>query len=464
MQKENIATAVQGAANYSKSEEIVAQLFLTAGYDYKNRLSEQWNPLGFLISEGDFVLIKPNWIKESHLYKPHEWDYVITHPSIIKEVVRYTIKALHGKGKIYIGDSPQTDSSFYTLYNNCGLADLEKEVHVLMDIHKDLDIRILDLREEEWKTKSGVVVKKKKLLGDPLGYVVFDLGEQSEFIRHKGVGSYYGAAYDMEETNSMHNGIVNKYRVCGSVPSADVIINIPKLKTHKKAGITASLKNMVGINGAKNWLPHFTNGTPENNGDQFPKSKRKSEIEAILLKNIKKIISYANFLSILFVYLKKIGDQIFGTTEQVVRSGNWYGNDTIWRTILDLNKILFYGTKDGTFSSKPRRYLTIIDGIYGGQGNGPMAPDKVESGILIMSPNPVTCDCTAAKLMGFDYKKIPSLSNAFKITKMLIVDFQHKDIMVQSNNANWNMKLESIDSKNCFHFEPHFGWKEHIEL
>ena len=51
---------------------------------------------------------------------------------------------------------------------------------------------------------------------------------------------------------------------------SDVFINLPKLKTHKKVGVTLNLKNLVGINGNKNWLPHYAIGSPEENGDQFP--------------------------------------------------------------------------------------------------------------------------------------------------------------------------------------------------
>ena len=50
----------------------------------------------------------------------------------------------------------------------------------------------------------------------------------------------------------------------------DLFVNLPKLKTHKKTGITCSLKNFVGINGDKNWLPHHTEGVPANGGDEFP--------------------------------------------------------------------------------------------------------------------------------------------------------------------------------------------------
>ena len=58
----------------------------------------------------------------------------------------------------------------------------------------------------------------------------------------------------------------HEYLISRSAMDADVFINLPKLKTHKKVGVTLSLKNLVGINGDKNYLPHFCIGTPAEGG------------------------------------------------------------------------------------------------------------------------------------------------------------------------------------------------------
>ena len=57
-----------------------------------------------------------------------------------------------------------------------------------------------------------------------------------------------------------------------------------------------------------------------------------------------------------------------------MRSGSWCGNDTIWRTVVDLNRILLWFDGDGKPRKVPRRYLTIVDGIIAGEeayGTGP---------------------------------------------------------------------------------------------
>ena len=45
---------------------------------------------------------------------------------------------------------------------------------------------------------------------------------------------------------------------------------------------------------------------------------------------------------------RRLGKHVFGDTEDVVRSGRWWGNDIVWHMCLDLNKVLLYGNRDGT--------------------------------------------------------------------------------------------------------------------
>ena len=45
----------------------------------------------------------------------------------------------------------------------------------------------------------------------------------------------------------MRNGTVQEYCISEACLEADVIINLPKPKTHRKAGFTGALKNMIGV-------------------------------------------------------------------------------------------------------------------------------------------------------------------------------------------------------------------------
>ena len=166
--------------------------------------------------------------------------------------------------------------------------------------------------------------------------------------------------------------------------------------------------------------------------------------------------------------IKRLGKILFGKTKNKIRSGNWYGNDTLWRTILDVNKLLFYGNPDGSLRKssvdRQKKYLSFIDGIISGEKNGPEACSELCTQIIIGGSNPVSVDCVAAKFMGFDYLKIPSIANAFKIKHLPIVDFSYGEIEVFSKTiSDYNALLFEISKEKCFHFRPHFGWIGHIE-
>jgi len=135
---------------------------------------------------------------------------------------------------------------------------------------------------------------------------------------------------------------------------------------------------------------------------------------------------------------------------------------------LDLNKVALYGEPDGRLRSPSnpqnrRRYYVLVDGIIAGQGNGPMDPDPMPAGVLIFGTNPATVDATAAVLMGFDPEKIPMIRNAFGTKQYSIAEWRWQDTVAVSNRCEWSRPLPDISREQTLHFEPHFGWKGHIE-
>ncbi|MEO8426283.1 MAG: DUF362 domain-containing protein [Verrucomicrobiota bacterium] len=412
------------------------------------------------MQSGNHVVLKPNWVKEHDERRPgpYQWEHVVTHPVVIEAVARWVGERLRGHGQVTICDAPQTDSSFATLSKYCGFEEL------LDRCRKDfpgVKFRVLDLRPEEWHAVDGVTISKARLPGDPLGSTHVHLDATSEFVGYHGQGQLYGASYDMAETNYRHNGHHHDYLLCRTPMDADVLINLPKLKTHKKVGITCALKNLVGINANKNWLPHHTEGTPDQGGDQFPAATARSRLEHTWMGTAKRWLKDRPIMSRLFIPLKKVGRLYFGSTQKVVRSGNWHGNDTCWRMVLDLNRCLFYFDGSGERRKKPLRYLAVVDGIIGGEGNGPMAPDPKPCGVIIAGMHPVAVDCVAATLMGFDWRKLRLLKNCFEMRELNFVPFQPDEIEVVSNKPAWTGKLDQI--VDTFNFRPHFGWVGAIE-
>jgi uncharacterized protein (DUF362 family) len=443
--------------------ELVRRVFRTAGLDAERYGTAAWNPLGEIVRPGDNVLLKPNLVKEDHPRDPDGWRYVMTHGSVIRAVADYVAIALGGTGRIWLADAPQTDSSWDKI-----VAVLRLDALVAHYARHGVTFELVDLRREEWSHRDGVILSRRPLSGDPRGYVAFDLADGSEFHGHNGEGRYYGADYVTSEVNAHHAGRKHEYLISGSAVAADVFINLPKLKTHKKAGITCSLKNLVGINGDKNWLPHHTLGAPSEGGDEVPSLTWRRRIERRGVKVMRAAaLALPGLGPRLFLRAKRAGRVAFGDTEAVVRSGNWFGNDTTWRMCLDLNKALLYGGTDGRLhgvgEARRKRYLTLVDGILAGDGRGPMNPDPVEAGLVVFGSDPVVVDSACATFMGFDIDKIPIVREAFRARGAPITDVARSDIRVLSDVPSWGGALDGIDPKELFRFRPHFGWAGHIE-
>jgi uncharacterized protein (DUF362 family) len=407
--------------------------------------------LGFtwseLIRPGDRVLLKPNFVRESHLDRPEEWEQIITHGSVIAAVAFEVAEALGGTGTITIADSPQTDSNFDLIRSRTGLSALQER---LQRDYPGVKVEILDLRREYWRTEHGVVVERRKVPDDPRGYTLVDLGERSSFHRKKGI--FYGADYDTAFTAMHHSNGHHEYLLARSAVDADVFINLPKLKTHKKVGVTLSLKNLVGINGDKNYLPHFCIGTPAEGGDEFPRSDAATKLQSRLISTFKRAAKMSGAAAKIWAPIAvRLGASVFGATNKVVRSGNWHGNDTTWRMTLDLNRCLFHFDGAAQIRRTPLRYLTIIDGIIAGEGNGPMEADAKRCGVLVAGTNPVAADLVATELMGFDWRKISTIREAFSLSTLPLVDFSPEQIEV----------VPQLGER--FHFKPHFGWVGHVE-
>ncbi|MDX1962982.1 MAG: DUF362 domain-containing protein [Pirellulales bacterium] len=435
-----------------------------AGLDAANFGTSAWNPLGQFIRPGQFVLLKPNLVKEWHPRDPDGWIYVITHGSVIRAVADYVWIALAGRGRVMVADAPQTDSKFSAMVK---LMELDR----LADFYRGQgqNLELVDLRKEEWENVDEVIVERRKLAGDPCGYQAYDLADRSEFFQHAGVGRYYGADYDDDELNRHHTADKHEYLISGSAVACDVYINLPKLKTHKKAGITVNLKNLVGVNGDKNWLPHHTVGTPADGGDQFPNRSWKTWLEHTGAQTLRKTaLALPGVGTWLLKRARRAGKKAFGDGNQTIRSGNWHGNDTTWRMCLDLNKIVLYGRPDGTFrpaelpAAKP--YLCFVDGVLGGEGNGPMDPDPLASRCILFGSNPGVVDAASAVILGYDVDKIPIVRQAFHARGFPISTGNWREKRLASNRPEWNGTLgELTGSAATLHTRPHFGWVGHIE-
>lgn len=320
------------------------------------------NPLGGIISPGDKVFIKPNWVasrwRESCPHKDSLYS-VITHPSVIEATADFVAEALQGKGEIIIGDNPSIDADFNELMDFTEIKKIEGKYDVPVKI---LDLRPLICDDLANYGKKYLMVSQD---GDPAGKVEINLGKES-LLYGIDPTRFRGVFDERDETIASHTGETQLYTYARSLYDADVYISIPKMKTHQKVGATLNLKGLVGSISNKNQLVHWQVGYPEIKGDEYPdkKSYEKSQ------------------------------------NEKVTHRGAWPGNDTIWRMVVDLYKGML---------KKERKYLSVVDGIVAGEGQGPFCPTSKYANTIVVGDNLLTTDIVTTRYMGLDPDKIKYL-------------------------------------------------------
>ena len=95
--------------------------------------------------------------------------------------------------------------------------------------------------------------------------------------------------------------------------------------------------------------------------------------------------------------------------------GGWFGNETIPRTTIDLNHILyFFNLQTGRMEDQPQRTVFhLIDGIVAGEKDGPLQPTARPAGTIIAGFNPLLVDLAMAQLIGYQPGRIKTIFYGF---------------------------------------------------
>ncbi len=424
---------------------------------------KDWNPLSEFIRPGNTVVLKPNFVRHFRETKAGHEDCLITHGAVIRAALDYAYVALQGRGRLIIADAPQNDADFDEIRKMAGV----DEIVEFYRRHAHFDVEVYDLRPEKARKVDGVIVGHDPLPGDPAGYVKVDLGRHSMFAEVENLCHLlYGSEYDTSEIRRHHTGGVHEYLVSRTILEADCVINLPKLKTHKKTGITVCMKNLVGINGNKNWLPHHREGTPSQGGDQYRDDGLMHRIERRCMECFRRAFPLLGPLRrVVAGPIKSVGACVFGdTNKDAVRSGNWYGNDTTWRMVVDLNRIVAYAGSNGQLQNAPaRRIFCIVDGIVGGEGNGPLDPTRKPAGCVVAGSNPVIVDLACTRVMDFDHRHLPLLCHATDASSLPIAMCGYDGVVCVSNDVRLRGCLSEVAGLNL-RFRPHFGWQGRAEV
>lgn len=442
--------------DYISSEEnlvydAVRQSLKHLGLDEDNYGTKNGSPFRDFIKPGYKVVIKPNLVTDA----PNQ-DAITTHGSVIRPIIDYVWKALEGKGEICVCDAPEVGANFYEIVTQNGLDELihrlrTRGINVFLE---DLRARKVIKKNEVWVDEFEDPVKAKQA-------VVVDLKEQSFFhdtnvnLKRIGEGSYGRNQIVIHHRQGSHTYRISKY-----ILDADVVISVPKLKTHKKAGLTCCLKNLVGINVDKDYLPHFTFGPANLGGDEFPRIavwripilQIFKFLRLVLLGYFRKytartISSIAGIMNKIHFKMENQSptrhvdpaEKIYHLITGTDYAGAWQGNETIWRMILDLNRIFLYSDRYGNLHhSKQRKVFYIVDGFIAGVRNAPMTPHVIKPGVVFVGNNSAMVDLAIIKLSGINPNSIPLYRETFTKQNVWLHENQSVNIILNGKELDIN--------------------------
>lgn len=418
---------------------LVRQCLLDAGLDAARAGTAEWSPFAELIAPGQTVVIKPNLVLDAA--RPELQDAVTTHASVIRPLIDYAWKALRGQGAIVVGDAPQAEADFERITQRNGL-------RAMIEILTARGVRVWleDFRAIKVEMRNGIWIREQPAAAGAQDSMIVDLGRSSMF---EGSGfdfsKLHGGGYGRHVTCRHHRAGVHQYCVSARVLTADAVISVPKLKTHKKAGLTCCLKNLVGINVDKNFLPHFRIGPQNLGGDELPAVRDGRRHVVRLVRAVRDALLDRHWqrfgapvaatlggmkrLSELRARPAKTTNGSGGAkpqqanlaewfnrliSGQTVFQGAWPGNETIWRMILDLNRIFLYAGRDGALQPAPcRKVFYVVDGIIAGERNGPMRPDPLPCGLVAAGAGGLAIDLALLRLLHAAPERIPLYREAW---------------------------------------------------
>ena len=372
---------------------------------------------------GRNILFKPNWVLHNH--QPEDEICMRTHPNFILAVLEVILQA--GPKKVCIGDAPVQGCEWDKILSKSFLYQID-----LLRLKYEIPVEIKDFRRVTFNPAKNNPSRDLNPISD---YVIFDLGIDSYLdpISSNEKSLFRVTDYNPDRLAESHRKGVHKYCITKELFENDVIISLPKIKTHQKTGITAALKNVVGLNGDKDFLPHHRIGGTGFGGDCYLGRNYLRYLGELALDNANR-----NQGKPAYWFWSKLSNGLWRLSnpkkEHNIAAG-WYGNDTTWRMVLDLNNIIIFGKSNGTLSTEPQRKLfSLGDGIIGGQGDGPLHPIPLPLGVITFTDDSALHDLVIGLLMRFDISKISLLK---AISENMIYD--QSKIFINGREADYSM-------------------------
>lgn len=410
------------------------------------------------------IVIKPNWVMHE-VDRAYPIAALVTDARVIVETVRAAFELFPSVEQILVGDCLEQRADWPRLCDQSGLTPFIKPLEA--EFAGRLTFR--DLRSVVFRAVGDALVEDSEAPhGDPAGYREVQLRAESHLEAIADQSDRFSIHdHDTSLTRGGHRAGDHRYLVCQSVLDADLIINLPKWKAHSKSGLTGALKNLVGINGDKSYLPHFRRGSPRWGGDEYSDEGRwlywvqnslhelvRGTVALDVLRPGWKVVKQVNNA------VRRRSSTSTMPADFYVVGGSWHGNQTVWRMIYDLNLVLQRADRQGVLQpSAQRATVTIVDGLIAGEGDGPLKARPRDTDMLIAGVDPFAIDTALSWMMGFDPDAIPMLSQRGEYLGEGWGAFDVNELHVSMDGVDQRV----TDCPVNFHFAPAPGWLGHIE-
>jgi uncharacterized protein (DUF362 family) len=384
-------------ADGDRIRDVVREAVSAGSADGRGALSD-------VVHAGATVLVKPNWVFHEN-QGGHGTTCLVTHPRFLTAVVAEVAAAR--PRRIIVGDAPLQGCR----WDGVVPAAL---VSALQGAAAPVPLDVVDFRRTILSSGTLANGVQREMRAEDR-YVIFDLGRDSLLEPLSRPGARFRVTmYDPDRLAQEHRAGRHRYVLCREAFEADVVLSLPKLKTHRKSGITGALKNLVGLNGDKDFLPHHRRGGSALGGDCYPGwAPLKALTERFLDAANRRIGDPSSVTWSRWAWRTlRVHRRLHGDPEI---EGGWHGNDTTWRMTLDLNRIALYGRADGSMADAPQRTLwSLTDALVAGDGEGPLAPAPLALGVVTCAASAAAADAVHAALLRLDGERIPLVHGAWQ--------------------------------------------------
>lgn len=303
-----------------------------------------------------------------------------TRPEIVRPLI--DMCRIAGASTIQVADGSYSYSHMQDAFEYTGYANMIRELQLR---HSHIPIKTVNLCERDywqWIHMGNDSFFYNSALAD------LDLSSLSHLLYK----TQYYSTPDSSGVNPQGH-CMGWYAINKHVLDADVIINVPKLKVHGTAIMTGCLKSFVGC---------LINNTYEDtwHAERIPHYNERA------------------------------------------KPNDPFSNEILWRAVGDVNKIILYADKNGRLHSSPqRKLLNFIDGIDAAEkGNRSKWSGKLCVGkILMAGTDPVAMDAVACRVMGYDFRAIPSIKKIGNIYGCLIGIWNPEQILLLGSTIDGTM-------------------------